>query len=78
MKYRLILTFSDFIMLSYIIFFTLLTSQKNKVKIVNCCGFDSIPADLGVQSIVQEMDSKGLIPKQIRMILYDMKGRRRI
>ena len=33
-------------------------AQKNKVKIVHCCGYDSIPSDLGVLFLQQQMKKR--------------------
>lgn len=43
-------------------------AKENKVKIVNCCGFDCIPSDLGCQLIVEEMFKRSLIPKEVNLI----------
>jgi short subunit dehydrogenase-like uncharacterized protein len=44
------------------------------MRIVNCCGFDSIPADLGVQFLVDEMKKRDLVPIQATMLIEEAKG----
>ena len=45
-----------------------------KLKIVNCCGFDCIPADMGVMMLADAMKSNGVEPEEIRFIMKDAKG----
>ena len=45
-----------------------------KLKIVNCCGFDCIPADMGVMMLADAMKSKGIEPEEIRFIMKDSLG----
>ncbi|MCB1176756.1 MAG: saccharopine dehydrogenase NADP-binding domain-containing protein [Leptospiraceae bacterium] len=33
-----------------------LTAKENKVKLINCCGYDSIPADMGAYFTMKEFD----------------------
>ena len=33
--------------------------MKKKLKIVNCCGYDCIPSDLGTQMIVEHLLDRG-------------------
>lgn len=35
------------------------SSEAKKLKIVNCCGYDCIPSDLGVQMIAEEAFARG-------------------
>jgi short subunit dehydrogenase-like uncharacterized protein len=44
------------------------------LKIVNCCGFDSIPSDLGVMMMTTEMKKRNLEPVEIRQVLKGSKG----
>lgn len=39
-------------------------ARANGVKIVNCCGFDSVPHDLGAQFTVEQLDTDGPIELQ--------------
>ena len=45
-----------------------------KLKIVNCCGFDCIPSDLGVMMMVDAMKEQGLDPEEIRYVMKDSLG----
>ena len=47
---------------------------KKGIKIVPCCGFDCIPSDLGCQMMVEEMKSRGLEPKEVRLLVDKVKG----
>lgn len=51
-----------------------LSAEKNKIKIIPCCGFDCIPVDMGTRFLVDEMLQKGIQPNEVRMILTNMKG----
>jgi short subunit dehydrogenase-like uncharacterized protein len=44
------------------------------LKIVNCCGFDCIPADIGCDMIMEELLSHGGTPVEGRMNVVVMKG----
>jgi hypothetical protein len=41
-------------------------SQSEKIKIVHCCGFDSVPSDLGTYTIVQEMLKRDISPIEVK------------
>lgn len=47
-----------------------------KLKIVNCCGFDCIPSDLGTQMMVEHLFSKGgdVMVEEVRLNVLDAKG----
>lgn len=47
---------------------------ENKVKIVNCCGLDCIPCDIGCQFICEEMEKKGITPTEVRLTCISVKG----
>lgn len=47
---------------------------KSGAKIVHCCGFDSIPSDLGALMMVHEMRRKGKIVGDVRYISGISKG----
>lgn len=50
-------------------------AASRKVKIVHCCGFDSIPFDLGVWMIQQELKRQGIGPaSEIRCYVTRLKG----
>ena len=49
-------------------------AERNKVKIVNCCGFDSIPSDMGVYFIYQWLKNKNQSIKSIDMRVAGVKG----
>lgn len=49
-------------------------AKANKLRIVNCAGFDCIPADLGCQMIAEEMLKRGLEPNHVRLLLIKAKG----
>ncbi|ORY08257.1 sccpdhb protein [Basidiobolus meristosporus CBS 931.73] len=42
-------------------------AKRNGVTIVHACGFDSIPADLGVLFTKQELDKREIIPSSVEM-----------
>ena len=49
-------------------------AKQKKLKIIHCCGFDSIPSDLGCLYMVNEMKRRNLIPEEVRMIVFDSLG----
>ena len=49
-------------------------AKSKRLKIVNCCGFDCIPADMGCDMIVEHLRKKNLTPIEARYIVVDMKG----
>jgi short subunit dehydrogenase-like uncharacterized protein len=53
----------------------LVAHRKAKgIKVVNCCGFDSIPSDLGVQMMVNALKQRDLDPVEVRYAMADAKG----
>ena len=49
--------------------------KQKKLKIVNCCGFDCIPCDLGTQMVVQEAQCRGFTNiKEVRYLADKMKA----
>ena len=56
----------------YLLFYR---KEKN-LKIVNCCGFDCIPCDLGTQMIAEEAESRGCTNglQEIRFLADKMDG----
>ena len=50
------------------------SAKTNKVKIVNSCGFDSIPSDMGVYFIHKELKNKKQSIKSIDMRVAGVKG----
>ena len=50
------------------------SAKTNKVKIVNCCGFDSIPSDMGVYFIHKELKKINQSIKSIDMRVAGVKG----
>ncbi len=51
------------------------SAKKNKTKMVHCCGFDSIPSDLGVYFLQKEAKSRfGEYAEQITLYVKAMKG----
>jgi short subunit dehydrogenase-like uncharacterized protein len=44
------------------------------IKIVNCCGFDSVPSDAGNFFIIQNLQKRGIEPLEVCMIMGDSKG----
>ena len=50
------------------------SAKTNKVKIVNCCGFDSIPSDMGVYFIYKELKKIKQSIKSIDMRVAGVKG----
>ena len=51
-----------------------LEAQQKKIKIVNSCGFDSIPSDVGVYYIEKQLSAKKQKLKSINMRLAGAKG----
>lgn len=50
-------------------------AQTSGARIVHCCGFDSIPSDLGVHfTQLQAQEKFGQYCKQIRMVVWRAKG----
>ncbi len=50
-------------------------AEKNKVKITHCCGFDSVPSDLGVFFFQNEIKNKtGSFAKEIKFFVKAMSG----
>ena len=49
-------------------------SKEKKIKIVSCCGFDSIPSDLGVFMITNEIKKRNLVPLEVRMLVGKTAG----
>lgn len=41
---------------------------------MNCCGYDCIPSDLGVQMMVDAVKERGLVPKGVTLFADDTKG----
>ena len=50
-------------------------AKKSKVKIVHTCGFDSIPSDMGVYFINQELKKNNKYAKRISMRVAGVKGK---
>ena len=51
------------------------TAQENGARIVHCCGFDSIPSDMGVFYLQEQAkEAKGEYVKQVKMRLRSAKG----
>lgn len=50
-------------------------AREKKLKIVNCCGFDCIPCDLGVQLVAEELQRQGCVNvKEVRFLADKIKG----
>ena len=49
-------------------------AEAKKIKIVPCCGFDCIPVDIGCSFMVNEMEKKKLIPKELKTVLWKSAG----
>mmetsp|Transcript_9726 Transcript_9726/g.16065 ORF Transcript_9726/g.16065 Transcript_9726/m.16065 type:complete len:445 (-) Transcript_9726:771-2105(-) len=49
-------------------------AKNKKLKLVNCCGYDCIPCDLGAQMIVDEIQRRGLIAQEVRFAAGPSKG----
>jgi len=50
-------------------------AEKAKVKITHCCGFDSIPSDMGVYFFQNELKKKyGAYAKEIKFLVKAMSG----
>lgn len=51
------------------------TAEQSGARIVNCCGFDSIPSDMGVYYIQQQAKQQlGEYLSEVRFVLRKMKG----
>ena len=50
------------------------SAKTNKVKIVNCCGFDSIPSDMGVYFVYKELKKIKQSIKSIDMRVAGVRG----
>lgn len=50
-------------------------AAKSGARIVHCCGFDSIPSDLGVFMLGAAMRERGATLKQVRMFAGESRGR---
>jgi short subunit dehydrogenase-like uncharacterized protein len=63
-------------MLHLLFFLRCVDNRANKkLKIVNCCGFDCIPCDLGVQMIAEEAFSRGCMSMtEVRYLADDAQG----
>ena len=49
-------------------------AQRTGARIVCCCGFDSIPSDLGTWMMVEAMRERGLTPREVRSYAGETKG----
>lgn len=49
-------------------------AEKKQLKIVNCCGFDCIPSDIGVMMMATAMQEKNIEPEEIRYIMKEALG----
>ena len=49
-------------------------AKKSGARIVHCCGFDSIPSDIGVFMLGEAMANRGATLKQVRMFAGESKG----
>eukprot|EP01039_Chlorochromonas_danica_P000524 gene524-563_t len=49
-------------------------AAQNQVKIVHSCGFDCIPADLGVYMMTEELGSLGATPLEVTLYGEESKG----
>ena len=49
-------------------------AKEKKLRIVNCCGFDSIPSDLGCQLIADELLKRNTQPISVKQIVHEMRG----
>lgn len=47
---------------------------QNQVKIVHSCGFDCIPADLGVYMMIEELEKLGATPVEVTLYGEESKG----
>jgi short subunit dehydrogenase-like uncharacterized protein len=51
------------------------TARKTGARIVHCCGFDSVPSDLGVLLLQQEARRRGGLPcRRVRYRVHVLKG----
>eukprot|EP01041_Mallomonas_annulata_P001382 gene1382-2659_t len=49
-------------------------AQKKKLRIVNCCGYDCIPADIGAMMMADALLARGKTPREVRMLLGEARG----
>lgn len=49
-------------------------AKSKKVKIMSCCGFDSIPADIGCFGMVHQMKKENLHPLHVHSVVYRVRG----
>ena len=49
-------------------------AQKNEARIVPCCGFDSIPSDLGWLELSQHLKKQSILFDEIRFFLMKSRG----
>lgn len=50
------------------------TARASGACVVHCCGFDSIPSDLGVMIVRDELLRRGARPRVLRLVVCDSKG----
>ncbi len=51
------------------------TAQQSGARIISCCGFDSVPSDLGVYLLQQQsIEARGKPFKQIKMRVQSLRG----
>lgn len=51
------------------------TAQKTGARIVHCCGFDSVPSDLGVQFLQEHAQQRfGQTCNNVRLRIKSMRG----
>ncbi len=50
------------------------TAQDSGARIVHCCGFDSIPSDIGTYMMGEAMKAHGAVLKQVRTFAGESKG----
>jgi hypothetical protein len=50
------------------------TAEKNSARIVPCCGFDSVPSDLGVFELAQSFASEGATLAQATLHVESLRG----
>lgn len=50
-------------------------AKQSKVTIVSCCGFDSVPADMGVVFAREQLEKRGLIPHSAELFLQMHSGK---
>lgn len=49
-------------------------AESKGIRIIPCCGYDSIPSDLGAMMVVNELKSRGKKVKSVLSIVGDSKG----